>query len=266
MRAVPLIALSLLAAACVSGDTSSLSSSPDADRADRLRAAMADPEAARLFAGVLDSIAPEDGWARTRYLAFDRISGAGVKRTHRWDLWDGSYWLRADVPDGEMIARFNVNTPTAAPEIRIDGEPVTDSERAVAFALQAYRMFINDTYWLVFPFKWNDPGVTTRYLGKMELWGETFEAIELSFDAVGLTPQNRYRAFVDPDSGMFEIWQYYGNAEDDTPGFTQRWTDWQRHGPILLSSRREGEDGSVGVRFENLVASDQVPPGAFLAP
>lgn len=275
MRSFVFVLAPLLAAACVSESTggTEASSTGDGDgpassaaRAETLERTMADPEAARIFAGVLDSIAPDDGWERTRYLAFDRISSSGTLRTHRWDRYEGTYWLRAPAGDGEMIARFDVNAPTEGEEIWLDGEAVTDEARSDSLATRAHALFINDTYWLVFPFKWSDPGVTTRYLGEMEQWGETYEVVELTFEDVGRTPQNRYRAFVDPESGMFELWQYYSNADDREPGFTLRWTDWRRYGPIVLSSRREGEDGSVGVHFENLTASTDVPEGAFDAP
>lgn len=235
-------------------------------RREALERRMGDGEAARVFARVLDSIAPNDGWARTRYLAFERISGSGVRRIHRWDRYEGRYWLRAPVGDEELVALFNVNAPTEGERIWLDGERVTDEARSDSLATRAHAWFINDTYWLVFPFKWADPGVTTRYLGEMEEWGERWEVVELTFDNVGLTPQNRYRAFVAPESGMFELWQHYRNAEDEEPRFTNRWTDWRPYGPILLSSRREGEDGEVGVYFENLAASTDVPPGAFATP
>ena len=237
-----------------------------ADRGARLQATMDDPEAARLFASVLDSIAPDDGWQRTRYIAFDRISGAGVGRSHRWDRYEGEYWLRAQTGGSEMVARFNANHPAEGQEIWLDGERVDDPELADELVESAYRMFINDTYWLVFPFKWDDPGVTARYLGELEVWGETFEGVELTFDDVGLTPQNRYRALVDPETGMFELWQFFGDAGDSVPRFTHRWTQWERYGPILLSAGRATEDGSVGVRFENVTASTEVPPGAFEGP
>lgn len=228
--------------------------------------ALADTAAARLFAGVLDSIAPDGGWERTRYIAFDRISSSGVRRSHRWDRFEGTYRLRAPVADGEMIALFDVDAPTEGERVWLDGAEVTDGERSDSLARRAHAWFINDTYWLLFPFKWDDPGVSVRYLGEVEEWGETWEAVELTFEEVGLTPQNRYRAFVDPETGMFELWQYYRDAADDEPGFTNRWTDWRRYGPILLSSRREAEDGSRGVYFESLEASTEVPPGAFDAP
>ncbi len=265
MRTLIVVLASVLVAGCAP-EAPDEATADEPPRPERLLGTMDDPDAARLFAGVLDSIAPDDGWERTRYLEFDRISGGGLLRSHRWDRYEGDYWLQAPVEEEEMIARFNVNAPTDGQEIWLDGERVTDEAQADSLVEQAYRMFINDTYWLVFPFKWDDPGVTTRYLGEMEEWGEIYEVVELTFDEVGVTPENRYRAFVDPDSGMFELWQFYSDADDEEPSFTNRWTDWQRYGPIVLSSRREGEDGSVGVHFENIRASTEVPEGAFETP
>ncbi len=233
-------------------------------REERL-ARIADPEAARLFATVLDSIAPEEGWERTRYIEFDRISGS-TRRSHRWDRFEGDYWVRGPVDDGELTALFNVNSPTEGQRVWLDGEEVVDEAQSESLVTQAHRWFINDTYWLVFPFKWDDPGVTVRYVGEREEWGETWEVVELTFEEVGLTPQNRYLAFVDPETGMFELWQYYAAADDEEPRFTNRWTDWRRFGPIVLSMQREMEDGTRGVYFEDVNASTEVPPSAFDAP
>ncbi len=273
MRSFVVVLTVLSMAACApespeGSDNASMgaSAAPEASsaesREERLQRRIADPEAARVFARVLDSIAPEDGWERTRYLAFDRTS-SGTTRSHRWDRFDGHYWVQGPVDEGELTAIFDVNAPTEGERVWLDGEEVTDPELSESLVTQAHRWFINDTYWLVFPFKWDDPGVNLRYLGEMEEWGETWEVVELTFEEVGLTPQNRYRAFVDPESGMFELWQYYSSADNEEPGFTNRWTEWERYGPIVLSSRRESEDGTRGVYFENVVASTEVPEGAF---
>lgn len=278
MRAFLIVLACLLAIACGSdssdGRASSVAASDEdrsettgfATRAERLQQQMGDPEAARVFAGVLETIAPDRGWERTRYVAFDRYSSSGTLRSHRWDRWEGTYWIRAPVGENEMVALFNVNAPTRDERIWLDGEAVVDEARSDSLATRAHAWFINDTYWLLFPFKWADPGVNTRYLGEMEQWGETWDVLELTFENVGLTPQNRYRAFVDPESGRFELWQHYTNVDDEEPRFTNRWADWQRYGPIFLSSRRESQDGSLGVHFENLTASTEVPAGAFDPP
>jgi hypothetical protein len=229
-----------------------------------------DPEVRRIWTQMMDSIAPEDGWARTRYVAFDwvvdRGEGEPLRRSHAWDVWDGRYRVEAPVDDGTMVALFDVNDPTGTEEIWIDGEPVTDPARSDTLVDRAHSMFINDSYWLLMPFKWADPGVTASYLGEMETWGETWEVVELTFDGVGRTPGNKYRAFVDPETGMMGLWQHFRSADDPEPAFTMAWTDWEDYGPILLSSRRPDREGDSRIYFEELAADTRVPEGVFQVP
>ena len=244
---------------------------PTAQGPQSLEMRLEDPQVAQIYRSIMDSIAPDDGWARTRYLQFDWMIDRGdsppLRRSHRWNVHEGDYRVEAPVGENQMVALFDVDAPTEGERIWLDGERVTDEAVSDSLANRANAMFINDSYWLLFPFKWTDPGVLTTYIPSREVWGREFEAVELTFeDDVGLTPQNRYIALIDPETRMMEAWQHFTEASDTVPRFTNRWTDWQDYGPILLSSRRENEDGQSTIYFENLAASTEVPDGAFAPP
>lgn len=233
--------------------------------------AFEDPEVERVWSRMMDTLAVDGGWSETRYVQFDWIvergEGAELRRSHRWDVWGGRYRLEAPMgEDGTMVALFDVDDPTGNERVFLDGEEVTDGARSDTLASRAHAMFINDSYWLLMPYKWADPGVVDAYVGEVELGGETYEVVELTFEDVGLTPQNKYRAFVRPESGLMEVWQHYRSAEDEEPAFTLAWTDWAPYGPIMLSSRREDPEGNAPIRFENLDASKRLPEGAFEPP
>ncbi len=229
-----------------------------------------DREVARIYDAMMAEMAPDDGRTRLRYLQFafvvDRGEGNVTRRHHRWDLWGGRYRVRAPVGDQEMTALFNVNDPTGTERIWLDGERVEDAARADSLARRAHSMFINDSYWLLMPYKWDDPGVRAEYLGERELEGRSYEVVELTFEEVGLTPQNKYRGWVDPETNRMAYWQHYTEASDSAPRFTMAWTDWERYGPILLSPNRVDLDGNLGLRFEELEASTEVPSGVFSPP
>jgi len=280
MRTLVVLLVSFLTAACSSGDsgaaadgsTGSAASSAGAAAEGRqasLEEVLDDPDVVPVYRAMMERIAPEDGWSRTRYLAFDWIvdrDDGRLVRSHRWDRRTGEYRVRAPVDGGEMVALFDVDAPTEGERVWVDGEPVDDAARSDSLATRAHAMFINDSYWLVMPFKWADPGVTTSYLGRMEQWGKEYDVVELTFEEVGLTPQNKYRGFVDPETGLFEIWQHFRQASDGEPAFTMAWTDWRRTGPIWLSPRRENQDGEARIYFENLEAATEAPEGAFTGP
>jgi hypothetical protein len=161
------------------------------------------------------------------------------------------------------VAIFPTDDPTAG-RVWVDGAEVT-GEDAAPLLQGANRAHINDSYWLVMPFKWTDPGVQARYLGERihEPSGEPWEVVELSFDAVGLTPQNMYHAWIDPETGRMGRWEHFSNP-DANPSPSD-WTDWTTIGPLTLAlNRRSG--GEVRLFFSQLLAAESVPPGAFSPP
>ena len=176
------------------------------------------------------------------------------------------YRTVGDAGGQEMVAVIDTNDPTGSERIWLDGEPVTDPAVADSLADRAHAIFINDTYWFLMPYKWADPGVSAAYLGEMELEGRTYEVVELTFEAVGRTPQNKYRGWVDPETGLMAFWQHWRDAGDPEPAFTLAWTDWTRHGPLLLSAGRPDSAGYSRVTFENMAAAMEVPDGMFEGP
>jgi hypothetical protein len=228
-----------------------------------------DAEVTRLHSRMIREMAPSNGWERTRYLEFDwavnRPDGAEpLVRSHRWDRWEGQARVEAPTQDGGVyVAIFDTNDPEAG-QVWVDGVEVTGDEAAQRLQ-GAYRAHINDGYWLVMPYKWTDPGVTATYVGEVpdDETGVAWEVVELSFDAVGLTPQNMYRAWINPESGLMERWEHFSNAEASPS--PSDWTDWVQAGPISLAlNRRSG--GEVRIFFSHVLASETVPEGAFAPP
>lgn len=231
------------------------------------RPTIQDPDAQRVWSRMMGTISPDGGWERTRYLEFHwavrRGEGEPLVRQHRWDRWDGLARVEAPVDGSTMVAIFPTDAPREG-RVWMDGEEL-EGEEAADRLDSAYRTHINDAYWLLMPFKWADPGVSARYVGEeTDEDGRTWEVVELSFEAgTGLTPQNMYRGFVDPETWRMERWYHYSNADAD-PSPTD-WTDWRRVGPIELSeNRRVG--GEPRIFFPHLRAETSVPPGAFDPP
>jgi hypothetical protein len=226
-----------------------------------------DPEVERVYERMMDVTAPGGGWERARYLEFewavDRGDAGTLSRVHRWDKWEGMARVD-DTADGQpRVSIFDTDDPTSG-RAWVGGQELS-GEAAQSALESAYRAHINDAYWLVMPYKWADPGVTTRYVGEeSDAEGRTWEVVELSFDTdIGLTPQNRYLAFVNPETGRMERWHHFSDASaEPSPA---DWVDWTQHGPIQLAENRMRE-GARFIFFPHLVASEQVPSGAFDPP
>jgi hypothetical protein len=64
------------------------------------------------------------------------------------------------------------------------------------------------------PWKWLDPGVNLKYIGKKPCGSEQCDVVELTFNHVGLTPGDRYDAFISPSSHLMTHWEYTLQSHD----------------------------------------------------
>src|SRR5215510_7472201 len=121
-----------------------------------------DPKAVAVADKVMDSLGGKDAWSKTHYLRFDfavdREGKTLVRRAHTWDKWTGRYRLESKTKEGEpTIVLMNVNTKEGTAYKngqKLEGE---EAKKAVE---DAYATWVNDTYWLLMPYKMKDPGVT----------------------------------------------------------------------------------------------------------
>lgn len=105
--------------------------------------------------------------------------------------------------------------------------------------------WMNDTYWLLMPFKLLDDGVILSYAGKgITADGRDAEILQLTFENVGATPENKYRIYIDSETRLVSQWEYFDNAEDENPAIVNPWTDYNWYGKILLASGR-GDRGNI---------------------
>lgn len=232
--------------------------------------AFEDAEVTRLHRRMIQEMAPNNGWERSQYIEFDWAvarsdGGPPAVRSHRWDRWNGIARVENTLQDGRtLVAIFPTDDPETG-QVWINGEAVVDTEEAANRLRSALSTHINDSYWLVMPYKWTDPGVTVRHLGEEfeEASGIRWEKVELSFEEVGLTPQNVYRAWINDATGRMERWEHFRNAEANASPMS--WEEWVRPGPISLALNRSW-NGQLRIFFSHVLASESVPEGAFDAP
>jgi len=157
-----------------------------------------------------------NAWDQVHFVRFDFKVSKGTQvlanRSHLWDKFAGRYRLEFTAKDGKRhVTLFNVNDRKGT--AYVDGAALTGPEADKALS-DAYGAFINDMYWLAMPWKWLEPGVNLRYLGKRP-WADAAEdVVELSFGKVGLTPGDHYRAFISPSSHLMNHWEYVLQSGD----------------------------------------------------
>lgn len=225
----------------------------DDSNADNSRAE-SDARANELADAVMEALGGREAWRQTRHLTW-RFG----PRRHVWDKFTGN--VRMEIADREgnepVIILMNINSKQG--EVYRGGERVSDDEQLAVMLDQGEAAWINDSYWLFMPYKLRDPGVTLRYVGRSEtLDGQPAEIIELTFDNVGRTPENKYHVYIDPESKLVVQWDFFRSAEQDEPDFQLPWSNWQRCGRIMLA-----DDRGRGPQLGDLGVAETLPESVY---
>lgn len=162
-----------------------------------------------------------------------------VNRKLFWDKWTGN--VRIENPTEKQVILVNINTLKG--KAYQNGALVKDQTKANDLLKKAKNWWINDSYWLVMPWKLQDPGVHLTYVKTDKLPnGKTADILQLTFSAVGVTPENKYWLYVDKEDHLIKQWAHYKNYKDAKPKFLKPWNNYQKVGNILLSFDRPNEE------------------------
>ncbi|WP_419161400.1 hypothetical protein [Candidatus Palauibacter sp.] len=240
-------------------------------------AAPAPGDTAAMYAAQLaESLGGRDAWNQTRYLSFrwivERDGQVVANREHSWDRYDGRYRVAYEQDGTSYLLLFNVNEIDAHPELGkvpagrawMGGVELSEAARDSALR-RGYGAFINDIYWALMPFKWEDPGVHLAYQGARTLSdGKQYATVHLTFDQGLGTTEDQYWGFLD-ESGRMAAWQYHlGRSE--APGDVIWWSDWRQVGDIQFAMTRVLDGGDRFIYFEDVAAAETVPEGRFDPP
>ncbi len=220
-----------------------------------------DAKAIELAQGVLTTMGGEDAWQGTRFLRFNFFGF----RLHHWDRYTGRHRFEGTNRDGDSyVVLHNINTREGS--VVVNGKTLKGDDKAT-WLKRAYGAWINDTYWLIMPYKLLDPGVHLTYDGEEKIDDITFDKLKLTFDKVGLTPGDTYWAYINRETGLMERWAYFLEGwEDNREPTVWQWLDWQRHGEIMLSSRRVNIDDGSERPLGDIKVFDSLPDEVFESP
>jgi hypothetical protein len=218
--------------------------------AEGFDAAGSDAKAIAIADQVMAAMGGRAPWDQTRYLSWNFFG----LRTHVWDRWSGDHRFM----QGNRLVLMNIGSKQG--RAWTDGEELAGEDLAKALD-DTYKAWINDSYWLLMPYKLKDSGVTLTYKEEGALAdGRPADVLQLTFKGVGVTPQNKYDVYVSQDKHLVEQWSYYPTADLSEPQFTTPWAKWTQHGKVLLS-------GDRGQRqLTNIKVFDQLPGTVFADP
>ena len=162
-----------------------------------------------------------------------------VNRRLFWDKWTGD--VRVENPSAKQVILVNINTLKG--KVYENGVLVKDQTKSNNLLENAKNWWINDSYWLVMPWKLQDPGANLTYLKTDKLPnGKVADILQLTFKNVGVTPENKYWLYVDKGDHLIKQWAHYKNFNDAEPKFLKPWNNYQKVGNILLSFDRPNEE------------------------
>jgi len=218
---------------------------------------------------LVEATGGRDAWRDARFIAFDWIEYVDgepiVSRRHAWDRETGRASLQMTIERRPVVVVYNVDTGSGRAWID-DTEVEIDADRA-ALVRQAQALHGHDTYWLLMPFMWDEPGVTATYAGvTRDADGKRWETVELNLDHGSEGRRWRSQVLLDPDTGLVGRW-----AHNETPGAADGgvrtdWTGWERRGPLLVALDRPLPDGTPHVSFGDVRISSEIDEVALSLP
>lgn len=220
--------------------------------AQGFNAAASDAKAVAIADEVMVAMGGRQAWDATHYISWNFFGS----RTLFWDKYTGQ--CRIEWQKRPLKVIVNVNTGTG--RVAIDGVEQTQPDTLAKYLDMGKRAWINDSYWLLMPFKLKDSGVTLRYLGEAKTEkGAAADLLQMTFAGVGVTPDNKYHVWVDKQSRLVTQWAYFPKFTDEKPQFINPWNDYKRYGAVLIS----GDRGRGEVNLLPIEVLTEVPAGTF---
>lgn len=190
-----------------------------------------DKRAIAIADSVMKAMGGRKNWDDTKIIQWNFFG----RRMHTWNKKTGHD--RIITADSSLIIDFNIETKEGT--VFKNGKEVTWPDSLEKYLTMGYEMWANDSYWLLMPYKLKDSGVTLQYEGlDTTQTGDPAYKLKLTFDKVGVTPENMYYVYVDTADYMVRQWAYFPKADMEAPRFILPWKDYENYGGIMLSGNR----------------------------
>jgi hypothetical protein len=205
-----------------------------------------DKKAIEIADAVMEASGGRVVWDSTQYLQWNFFG----RRLHKWNKKTND--IEITIPSDSLNIVMNLDNMTGT--IMSKEETVSDEKAIQAYLQRGKEMWINDSYWIFMPFKLKDSGVTLKYLGESTTSkGAAAEKLELTFEGVGVTPENKYHIYVDKASNLVSQWDFFSTYEDEEARFSNPWEEYKDYEGLQLSSSRGGERKMTDIAVGNTV-------------
>ncbi len=238
---LPIFVFALLISACTPKETVKTLAelNPAAEGFDLVGS---DPAAVELADSIMHAMGGRENWDKTRFISWNFFGARDL-------VWDKQA-QRVRIESARDTSVYLLDMASGTGRVKIKGTEITEPDSLKKLLDKAKGMWINDSYWLVMPFKLKDSGVTIKYMGEDTLAGQRYNSLVLTFKEVGVTPQNKYKLYVDKKDKLVRHWAYYSKAIQDTANFVRPWDNYQKYGSVLLSGDRTDGGGPKNVKVD----------------
>ncbi len=204
-----------------------------------------DAKAVKIADEVMKASGGNKNWDATHYIAWNFFGS----RKLLWDKYTGNVRIENVKNDTKILVNIN----TLMGKVFKNGAELTNPDSLTKYLVEGKNIWINDSYWLVMPFKMKDPGVTLKYISEDTTnKGDKADVVRLTYKGVGVTPNNAFNVWVNKKTHLVEQWAYYKDANQPKPNFILPWEDYKAMGKLKLSGNR-GERKLTEIHVYNAI-------------
>lgn len=254
-RLVVLVAAAAVALVLASSSTARAEGAPDPafrKQASAEERAHGDALARRM----IDGLGGAEAFQKLRYVGFAFVPKRGgealSRREHAWDPGAGKARVRWQREGKDITAWLSLADKSGV--VVVDGARVMDEAEKKKLLEDAYAAWVNDTYWLISPYKVFDPGVHRAAIDRR---------LRTSFDeGVGLTPGDVYLYDFD-DEGRLAGWSWLlQSGRTGSFSFEGR----KQLAGVTFFERKVSRKDDFEIALEDIEASSTPRPAAFTPP
>ena len=204
-----------------------------------------DPKAAVIANKVMDAMGGQQKWDDLKYVSWTFFGARHL-------LWDKQNSL-IRIKNTTDSTLYLVNLETGEGQKITPNKIILHSDDQLAVD-KAKSIWINDMYWLFMPFKLMDPGVNLKYLRQdTTKSGIMSDVLELTFNEVGVTPDNKYEVFVDQSDHLIKQWNFFNKWDKKEASAVWPWDNYKSYDGLMLSADRSDKKGPSNVKLYETV-------------
>lgn len=207
-----------------------------------------DPAALALAAQVMERLGGEARWNALPGLRWtfgvEQRDTVRTERRHAWHKHAGLHRVEGVDRAGDRYVIVQ-DLDTGEGRAWVAGRAV-EGDSLAKLLERGRALWVNDTYWMLMPYKMRDPGAILAMADPVTRDGEVFDRIAMRFDGVGLTPGDRYWVEIDRERRV-RAWDMVLQGREPPP---QRytWEGWVERDGLWFPTAHRQDDRNVFIR------------------